>query len=143
MAPIIGCKARKSRLKAMTLIELLVVVTIVAILASFAYPTYQAQVITSSRTLALSDLSRIQLYLENEYKGGYSSPRDAIMSGGNCQLCQSNHNEYLITISISSNGYSISADPLGKQENDICLNSINDIITLDHSGQGRPEACWK
>lgn len=143
MALIINCKVRKKRLKAMTLIELLIVVGIVALLASFAYPTYQTQLIQSNRTAALSDLARIQLYLENGYNGGYSDARDAIMSGGSCLLCESNSNDYLITITADSKSYTISADPQTKQEQDTCLSDLNDIITLDHSGHGKPEDCWQ
>lgn len=143
MALIIDCKVRKKHLKAMTLIELLIVVGIIALLASFAYPTYQTQLIQGNRAAALSDLARIQLYLENGYNGGYSDARDVIMSGGSCQLCDSNSSDYLITITADTQSYTISADPQMNQEQDACLSNHNDIITLDHSGHGRPEACWQ
>jgi len=143
MAPINHCKQGKNRLKAMTLVELLIVVSIIAILASFAYPAYQTQVIHGNRSVALSDLVRIQLYLENGYNGGYSDGRDVIMSGGSCQLCESNNSHYLITIVADNHSYTISADPQSNQEQDSCLTNRSDIITLDHSGHGKPKACWK
>lgn len=77
----------------MTLIELLIAVVIVGIIAAVAYPSYTNHVIKSHRTVALSDLSRIQLELETSYDGGYDWSH--ILSGGTCTLCDSDKIDFL------------------------------------------------
>ncbi|EPE2688250.1 type IV pilin protein, partial [Vibrio alginolyticus] len=71
MIRISRCNGYKKGLRGMTLIELLIAVVIVGIIAAVAYPSYTNHVIKSHRTVALSDLSRIQLELETSYDGGY------------------------------------------------------------------------
>ena len=67
MIRIYRCNSYKIRLGGMTLIELLIAVVIVGIIAAVAYPSYTNHVLKSHRTVALSDLSRIQLELETSY----------------------------------------------------------------------------
>ncbi|WP_260259636.1 type IV pilin protein [Vibrio intestinalis] len=142
MSLIIMCKQRKKRLKAMTLLELLAVVIIVGIIVTFAYPSYLSHVVKANRSVALSDLSKIQLYLENGYDGSYVSAANSVMAGGSCGICESDSNNYSITIAANKDNYTISADPLNKQEKDTCLGSSQDVLTLKQTGKGQPIACW-
>lgn len=137
-----GCIKSKKRLEAMTLIEVLLTLVIIATLTTIAYPSYQNQLIKGTRHLALSDLSRLQLELENRYDNGYISAQNALLSAGVCLICQTDSNDYLISISASVNSYLISAQPQGKQQQDPCLSTPGQSITLDHSGYGSPTACW-
>lgn len=147
MSLIITCKQRKEKLKAMTLIELLVVVIVVGVIVTFAYPSYLSHVVKAKRGVALSDLSRMQLYLENGYDGGsYANAANALMPGGNCAICESDSSEYTISVSPEGGdykkGYIITAKPLNQQTKDTCLSTPNDVITLKQTGKGQPLDCW-
>lgn len=126
----------------MTLIELLVAVVIVGIIAAVAYPSYTNHVIKSHRTVALSDLSRIQLELETSYDGGYDWSH--ILSGGTCTLCDSDKNRFSFDIASSaSTVYTITAtakSPLG-QDDDECLTGSK-TITLTSTNVEEPSDCW-
>ncbi|MDA0149234.1 type IV pilin protein [Vibrio sp. LaRot3] len=136
------CKPGKKKLEAMTLIELLIVVAIVGILATFAYPSFQSHIINANRTVAMSDLSKIQLYLENGYDGSYVSAANSVMAGGSCGICESDSNDYSISISAGTSSYTIEAKPLNQQTKDTCLSTPNDVITLKQTGKGQPLDCW-
>ncbi|WP_194437209.1 type IV pilin protein [Vibrio fluminensis] len=137
-----GCIKSKKRLEAMTLIEVLLTLVIIATLTTIAYPSYQNQLIKGTRHLMLSDLSRLQLELENRYDNGYVSAKNALLSAGVCLVCQTDSSDYLISVSAGVNSYLISAQPQGKQLQDPCFSSSDQSITLDHSGYGSPIACW-
>ncbi|MDW1813942.1 type IV pilin protein, partial [Vibrio sp. Vb2362] len=108
MIRISRCNGYKKGLRGMTLIELLIAVVIVGIIAAIAYPSYTNHVIKSHRTVALSDLSRIQLELETSYDGGYDWSH--ILSGGTCALCDSDTNRFSFDIASSaSTAYTITA----------------------------------
>lgn len=84
MIQISRCNGYNRRLRGMTLVELLIAVVIVGIIAAIAYPSYSNHAITAHRTVALSDISRIQLELETTYNGGYDW--NGIISGGVVQF---------------------------------------------------------
>ncbi|HCG7754398.1 TPA: prepilin-type N-terminal cleavage/methylation domain-containing protein [Vibrio parahaemolyticus] len=142
MIRISRCNSYKKRLRGMTLIELLIAVTIVGIIAAIAYPSYTNHVIKSHRTVALSDLSRIQLELETSYDGGYDWSH--IISGGACTLCDSDTDRFSFDIASSaSTTYIITAtakSDLG-QDDDECLNGTT-TITLTSTNVESPSACW-
>lgn len=142
MIRISRCNSYKKRLRGMTLIELLIAVTIVGIIAAIAYPSYTNHVIKSHRTVALSDLSRIQLELETSYDGGYDWSR--IISGGACTLCDSDTDRFSFDIVSSAiTAYTITAtakSDLG-QDDDECLNGTT-TITLTSTNVESPSACW-
>ncbi|EGR3365350.1 prepilin-type cleavage/methylation domain-containing protein [Vibrio parahaemolyticus] len=142
MIRISRCNSYKKRLGGMTLIELLIAVTIVGIIAAIAYPSYTNHVIKSHRTVALSDLSRIQLELETSYDGGYDWSH--IISGSACTLCDSDTDRFSFDIASSaSTAYTITAtakSDLG-QDDDECLNGTT-TITLTSTNVESPSACW-
>ncbi|WP_114767456.1 type IV pilin protein [Vibrio rhodolitus] len=136
------CKLGTNRLRAMTLLELLIVLAIVSVLVAVSYPSYQSQMIKAARSLAKTDMSRLQLYLESNYNGSYSEAKEALMPAGECSLCQSKPSDYLFSIEASIDSYTIYAQPVGKQTQDDCLASISDRLSLDQTGLGNPSACW-
>ncbi len=143
MIRIYCCNRDKIRLSGMTLIELLIAVVIVGIISAIAYPSYTNHVIKSHRTVALSDISRIQLALETSYDGGYDW--SSIISGGNCSICDSANDRFTFSIvSSATTAYTITAtakSDLGQDE-DSCLPSGVNTITLTATNVGAPSACW-
>ncbi len=143
MIRIYRCNSYNSRLRGMTLIELLIAVVIVGIIAAIAYPSYTKHVIKSHRTVALSDISRIQLELETSYDEGYDWSH--IISGGSCAICDSD--SYRFTFSVVSSAamaYTITAtakSDLG-QNNDSCFPSGVNVITLNATNIEYPTSCW-
>ncbi|AWA98331.1 MULTISPECIES: type IV pilin protein [Vibrio] len=143
MIRISGCNGYNKRFRGMTLIEILIAVVIIGIIAAIAYPSYTNHTITAHRTVALSDISRIQLELETSYNGGYDW--SSIISGGTCTICDSDSNRFSFNIaSTSSAAYVIEATAkadLG-QNGDNCFPSGVNKITLTSTNIESPSACW-
>ncbi len=143
MIRIYCCNRDKIRLSGMTLIELLIAVVIVGIIAAVAYPSYTNHVIKSHRTVALSDISRIQLALETSYDDGYDW--SSIISGGNCSICDSENDRFTFSIvSSAATAYTITAtakSDLG-QDGDSCFPSGVNALKLTATNVESPSACW-
>ncbi|MGI9897599.1 type IV pilin protein [Vibrio natriegens] len=143
MIRIYCCNRDKIRLSGMTLIELLIAVVIVGIISAIAYPSYTNHVIKSHRTVALSDISRIQLALETSYDGGYDW--SSIISGGNCSICDSANDRFTFSIvSSATTAYTITAtakSDLGQDE-DSCFPSGVNVLKLTATNVESPSTCW-
>ncbi|MFZ6040912.1 type IV pilin protein [Vibrio natriegens] len=143
MIRIYCCNRDKIRLSGMTLIELLIAVVIVGIISAIAYPSYTNHVIKSHRTVALSDISRIQLALETSYDGGYDW--SSIISGGNCSICDSANDRFTFSIvSSATTAYTITAtakSDLGQDE-DSCFPSGVNALNLTATNVESPSKCW-
>ncbi|GAA5646368.1 MULTISPECIES: type IV pilin protein [Vibrio] len=137
------CKPFIHRLNAMTLIELLIVLAIIGLLAAFVYPSYTAHVRSAHRHQALSDLSRIQLYLEQHYRSGYHA--GTVISAGICLVCDSDPSRYQFSVSASTQGYQIRALPqtATRQHLDTCQGQTYEALTLNHLGESAPPRCWR
>ncbi|PFG46168.1 type IV pilus assembly protein PilE [Vibrio sp. ES.051] len=144
MIRISRCNSYKKRVRGMTLIELMIAVVIIGIISAVAYPSYTRHVIKSHRTVALSDLSRIQLALETSYDNGYDWSH--IISGGSCTLCDSDTDRFSFSIvSSASMAYTIEAtakSDLG-QDADGCFPSRENSIKLTSTNIETPATCWK
>lgn len=143
MIRIYRCNSYKIRLGGMTLIELLIAVVIVGIISAVAYPSYTNHVIKSHRTVALSDISRIQLALETSYDGGYDWSH--ILSGGNCAICDSESDRFTFSIvSSATAAYTITATAKSDrgQDGDRCFPAGVNTITLTSANIESPNACW-
>ncbi|MDA0127351.1 prepilin-type N-terminal cleavage/methylation domain-containing protein [Vibrio sp. MarTm2] len=138
------CKVGNKRLNGMTLIELMIAVSIVAILAAIAYPSYQSYVLKSYRAKAIADLSKIQLKLESSYNSGYNW--SGIISGSNCSVCDTPSSRYVFSIaSQAGKAYVIKAEAQSGsgQTKDKCLTDESvDYMTLDATNAQYPEDCW-
>lgn len=127
----------------MTLIELMIAVVIIGVIAAIAYPSYTDHVIKSHRTVALSDISRIQLELETSYDGGYDWSQ--IISGGNCTICKSDSDRFSFSVASSATAaYTITATAKSAkgQTNDKCFPQGVSSITLNSANVEAPSTCW-
>ena len=144
MIRISRCNGYNRRLRGMTLVELLIAVVIVGIIAAIAYPSYSNHAITAHRTVALSDISRIQLELETTYNGGYDW--NGIISGGSCTICDSDADRFSFSIASSATAaYTITATAKSDrgQDGDSCFPSGQDKkITLTSTNIESPSECW-
>ena len=137
------------RSRGFTLIELMVVVAVVAILAAIAYPSYINQVRKSRRAdakSALLDLATRQerffstqnTYTNNAANLGYSAafPQPVLTSG---------QAYYQIDVTAASaTGFTLTASPLGDQQNDPCGSYVLDQLgTQSNSANTLSSAeCW-
>ncbi|NOH62198.1 MULTISPECIES: type IV pilin protein [Vibrio] len=140
-----SCKRSKKSLIGMTLLELLIVVTLIGILAMFAYPSYLEQVRKSHRITAITDLARIQLELESSYNGQYDWHK--VISSGECTVCISDQNRFVFSAtSNASAAYIIkaTAQANSQQNLDSCLQEHGvDYLSLDATNKAFPLSCWQ
>ncbi|WP_284676671.1 type IV pilin protein [Vibrio sinus] len=127
----------------MTLLELLVVIAIISALASIAYPSYTQYIRKSHRQQAISDMNRLQLYLESHFQNGYDI--ESVSANGLCtDFCEVNRKRYKISIAAMDAGYTIKALPLGElgQNQDQCGGESYSALMLNHLGEMTPKSCW-
>jgi type IV pilus assembly protein PilE len=126
-----------------TLIELVITVTIVAILAAIAYPSYLAQTQKSRRADALSSETAMSSSLERCYAQAYTYTGCAAVPAG---AAPSSQGYYTITTTVTFNSYTLTANPTGAQASDTtCAN-----IVLSNTGQSATNSlgtdvtktCW-
>lgn len=131
-------RRRINRQQGFSLIEVLVTVTIVALLASIAYPSYQRHVIRSNQSLAqqfmLDIANREEDYLLNNRQ--YGTLQDLGVGTPNRLAAF-----YIITAapqnSAAPYGYMITATPVaGTPE------ASDGPLTLDHLGNRTPATKW-
>ena len=124
-----------------TLIELLIALACVALLASFAWPSYQSLILKSQRAQARASLLQTAHWFERaaSANGRYPSAADVPAS-----VLQIDGQRYKMTVISSAQNYTLSATPLGAQAADTC-----GTLTVNHLGvrsvQGASQTaaqCW-
>ena len=119
-----------------TLVEVLIVVSIVAILAAIAVPSYQNSVAKGRRTDAMAALQGLAQAMERHYMttGGYTAAATGSADTGAPTIFSTkspidgSQTFYNLTISIgTATAYTLTADPTNGQEGD-------GNITLTHTG---------
>ncbi len=124
-----------------TLIELLIALACVALLASFAWPSYQNLVLKSQRAQARASLLQAANWFERaaSANGSYPLANDVPAS-----VLQVEGQRYKMTVSSNAQSYTLSATPLGAQAADTC-----GVLTVNHLGvrsvQGTSQTaahCW-
>ena len=127
--------------KGFTLIELLIALACVAMLASFAWPSYQSLILKSQRAQARASLLQAAHWFERaaSANGSYPSAADVPAS-----VLQIQGQRYKMTVTSTAQSYTLSATPLGTQAADAC-----GVLTVNHLGvrsvQGSTQTaaqCW-
>ncbi|MFI4937212.1 MAG: type IV pilin protein [Candidatus Berkiellales bacterium] len=117
-----------------SLLEMLLTLSIVAILATIAYPSYTHQMIKYRRVDGQMMLFQVAAALEI-----YFSEHNTYQNASLENMTVPNTQYYLLEISeLSALSYTISAIPKGPQANDSC-----GTLTLTHTQvKGPNAACW-
>ena len=124
-----------------TLIELLMALACVALLASLAMPSYQNLVLRHHRAQARASLLQAAHWMTRaaSANGSYPLPADVPSS-----VLQIEGQRYKMSLSSTTQSYTLSAIPLGAQAADAC-----GTLTLNHLGvrgvQGANQTaaqCW-
>lgn len=125
-----------------TLIELMITVSIIAILAAIALPSYKNYIVKSHRTEAQAAMLSLAQYLESKYNASFSYPAvasipESLTKPGNVS------DYYTISVSIAnaSQTYTITAAPITSKQNDTQCGTL----TLNEQGVKTPttSGCWK
>ena len=128
-----------------TLIELMIALTVAAILAAVAYPSYRSQVAKSRRADGKQALLELAQKLNRYYteRGSYAG---ATLGNGGLYPTLSPGGYYAISISSqSADGFVIAATPRSSQAGDACGALGYDHLGDRTLGAGTPlrlEQCW-
>ena len=140
-------------LKGFTLIELMIVLAIIAIVAAFAYPSYQNSVRKSRRADARAVLLQAAQFMERFYTENFRYDQNrsgtAVALPANLQQSPSDGGTAYYAIGLDTTtpvaGFTLSADPAGTpQASDSC-----GILTLTNTGVKGQAAgqtiddCWR
>jgi type IV pilus assembly protein PilE len=127
--------------KGFTLIEMLITLACVALLASFAWPSYQSLILKSQRAQARASLLQAAHWLERAASANGSYPLTADVPASVLQI---DGQHYKMIVTSSAQSFTLSATPLGTQAADTC-----GTLTLNHLGvrsvQGASQTaaqCW-
>jgi type IV pilus assembly protein PilE len=109
-----------------TLIELLITLACVALLASFAWPSYQSLILKSQRAQARASLLQAAHWLERAAgaNGSYPLTNDVPAS-----VLQIDGQRYKMSVTSTAQSYTLSATPVGTQTTDTC-----GTLTVNHLG---------
>jgi type IV pilus assembly protein PilE len=129
------------RQQGFTLIELLITLACVALLASFAWPSYQSLILRSQRAQARASLLQAAHWLERAASANGSYPLAADVP---TSVLQIDGQRYKMSITSTAQSYTLSAMPIGTQAADVC-----GTLTVNHLGlrgvQGGSQTaaqCW-
>jgi type IV pilus assembly protein PilE len=103
------------RASGFTLIELMIVVAAIAILAAIALPSFNEQVRKSRRSTAVANIASRQLELEKWRADHPTYVGSAVPASDS-----STNLSYVIALTPSATGYTITATPQGGQTGDRC-----------------------
>ena len=124
-----------------TLIELLIALACVALLASFAWPSYQSLILRSQRAQARASLLQAAHWFERAASANGSYPLAVDVPASVLQI---DGQRYKMTATTTTQSYTLSAAPIGTQAADAC-----GTLTINHLGvrsvQGASQTaaqCW-
>ena len=125
----------------LTLIEVLFAMACVAVLATVAWPSYQNLMWRSQRAQARTALLQAAHWLERaaSANGSYPASNDVPAS-----VLQVEGQRYQMTITSTSQSFTLGATPLGTQNGDTCGTlTLNHLGVRDVQGASQTAAqCW-
>ena len=124
-----------------TLIELLIALACVGALASLAWPSYQSLVLRSKRTQARTSLLQAAHWFERAASANGSYP---LTSDVPTSVLQMEGQHYKMTVTSTSQSYTLSATPLGTRALDACGTlTVNQLGVRNVQGASQTAAqCW-
>lgn len=126
------------RMRGITLLELMIVVTIVGILAAFAFPSYRAQVIRTHRADGMAALMQVSQQLERCYTR-FSAYNHANCVAPNVTIpFTSLDGHYIVTGAPTASAFTLDATPQGGQADDTDCG----VLRLTSTGEQTPIGCW-
>lgn len=146
----------RKRSKGFTLMELMIVVGIVALLATIAYPSYQASVRKARRADGAAALTNIQL-AQQKLRSSCRFYAGTLAAADNCGATAagstieapalSPDGRYAITLTnASGTGYTVTATGLGDQANDrqggVACTLVLAVSAANPNGLRTPADCW-
>lgn len=122
------------RCRGITLLELIITVAIIAILASIAYPSFQAHMLKSRRAEALEHLLSAQLKQEEQRVTSGSYTTDFALLGG------ASIANYTFASTVSGASYTLTATAISglPQAKDTGCTTL----TINQQDQKTPANCW-
>lgn len=127
--------------KGFTLIEMLIALACVALLASFAWPSYQSLILKSQRAQARASLLQAAHWLERAASANGSYPLTVDVPASVLQI---DGQRYKMTVTSSAQSYTLSATPIGTQTTDPCGTlAVNHLGVRSVQGASQTAAqCW-
>ena len=129
----------KTMMRGFSLIELMIVVSIIAILAAIAVPSYQQYVIRSNRVAAQSQMLEIANRQQQFLIANRSYADSATLAASGFSLPPEVSSKYDFTMAVNAAAtpptYTITFTPKGSQSSD-------GVITLDSVGNKLPANKW-
>ena len=127
------------------MIELLIVITLISLLASIAFPSYQEHIYKTERYKAQLDLYKLQLWMEQKFTQEGQYPTQILCA--ECEL--SKLYDYSIQIDHDGAKFELAATPKtnSSQQNDECftqlLNQASVQSNRSKTGKIIEVNCWK
>jgi type IV pilus assembly protein PilE len=143
--------------RGVTLIELMIVIVILAVIASFAYPSYMNYVVDTKRTAATSILLQVadrqqQFFMDNKRftndltnLGFANNPLVIADDGRPMANAADSDSTYSVALTnVTATTYTITAAPLnGQASRDAECGSLTLNQTLMKGSSGGGDDCWK
>jgi len=129
------------RTQGFTLIELLVVIAIIGIIAAFAIPSYQQQVLKAGRSEGHAALNQLAAIQERHYANNnrYGSAAEINLTTV-FPSSQTEKGKYSIALELDAPGFIITATAIGSQAKD----TLCPTLTINNIGEKGPNIdCWK
>lgn len=132
--------ARRGRANGFTLIELMMVVTIIGILSAIALPSYKNYMIKANRQDAEAILMESAQFMERYFTTNNKYDGATLPSSVSPKGSSGTGVKYDISISASTNSFTLSAATANSQDDDITCGDL----TVSNTGAQTPTTagCW-